>query len=118
VIEALAGRWIGEVKLVQFLREELIRGIGFDEEPVRRDHLEGEAFAGSVWTQEGAGEGEVSSQGHEAGHHFRRAAIGVEENAPGRARMGLENVEHLSPRSKAMEAQGAIISHRQVEVDP
>ena len=70
VIEALAGRWIGEVKLVEFRREELIRGIGFDEEPVRRNHFEGEALAGSVRGQEGTGKGEPCPQGHEFRNHF------------------------------------------------
>ena len=85
-----------------------IGGVGFDEEAVGGEVLEDGALGGFAVVEEVGVEGEISAAFDESVDHFRRPAVGVEEEAAGGQGMGAEDVPERAPGAEAVDGDGEV----------
>lgn len=83
-------------------------GVGFEEEAVQGDLAKDFAATGVAGTEEGAVEREIRAEAEELREHFRRAAVGVEEEAALGEGRGFEDVQERAEGVEAVDAGGEI----------
>ena len=89
-------------------RQELVRRVGLNQQPVRGHVPESLALPGLALVREVAGHRKVGAQLCQRRDQFARPAKGVQQEAAARTRPGAEQFEQPAPRLQAMDA------HRQV----
>src|ERR1700722_10398024 len=82
----------------------LVRRVGLDEKALQRDAAESLALAGFARVGKIARQGKIGAEFDQAGNEFGRAAVGVQKESAGRARLSLEDFQERPPGLKAMNA--------------
>ena len=96
--------------LHELSRERHVRGVGFHEEPMGGNVAEDLATLGFAFVQEMAREGKIRAEFYKTFHHFKRAAVGVEQEAALRDGLRAENLRQQAPRFEAMDADREVLA--------
>ena len=107
---------VAEEEFDVLVRREHVGGIGFNEETVERDLLEGRPGLFLVLPEEIARKGEVCTEFREFRDEFCRTGIGMKEKAAGGALVGAEDLDKGSPGLEAVDREGQVVFGSQCEL--
>jgi len=116
VVERFAGLNIGQRMAVEFVGQELVGGVGFNQQPLRGDMPKGFALTHLARVRKVARQREISAQLRQRGDQFPGAAVRMQQKPAAGARFGAQDFEQPAPGLETMDAQRQVAFRRQPQL--